>query len=79
MNRLVVHPVVLSAGLPLFKETMDLKLLSIKPFPAGAVALSYARSKCDRNKRNPSPGGNLQRPTVDDGDCAIQSESHKSA
>lgn len=40
--RLIVHPVILGAGLPLFKEAMDLKLLSVRSFPAGAVALIYA-------------------------------------
>jgi hypothetical protein len=30
-------------GLPLFKEPMDLKLLSTRSFPAGAVALIYGR------------------------------------
>jgi len=41
--RLIVHPVVLAGGLPLFKEPMDLKLLSARSFPAGAVALIYGR------------------------------------
>jgi dihydrofolate reductase len=41
--RLIVHPVVLAGGLPLFKEPMDLKLLSTRSFPAGAVALIYGR------------------------------------
>jgi dihydrofolate reductase len=43
--RLIVHPMVLSEGLPLFKETMDLKLLSTRSFPAGTVALTYGRIK----------------------------------
>jgi dihydrofolate reductase len=41
--RLIVHPVVLGRGLPLFKEPMDLNLLSTRSFPAGAVALIYGR------------------------------------
>ena len=41
--RLIVHPVFLAGGLPLFKEPMDLKLLSTRSFPAGAVALIYGR------------------------------------
>ena len=42
--RLIVHPVVLAGGLPLFKEPMDLKLLSTRSLPAGAVALIYGRT-----------------------------------
>lgn len=38
---LVMHPVVLSTGLPLFAQTMDLKRLQVKAFPAGAMALTY--------------------------------------
>jgi dihydrofolate reductase len=41
--RVIVHPVFLAGGLPLFKEPMDLKLLSTPSFPAGAVALTYGR------------------------------------
>jgi len=41
--RLIVHPVVLAGGLPLFEEPMDLKLVSTRSFPAGAVALIYGR------------------------------------
>ena len=43
--RLIVHPVVLGAGLPLFKKPTDLKLLSTHAFPAGAVALTYERTR----------------------------------
>jgi hypothetical protein len=42
-SRLIVHPVFLAGGLPLFKEPVDLKLLSTRSFPAGAVALIYGR------------------------------------
>ncbi len=42
--RLFVHPVVLAGGLLLFKQPMDLKLLSTRTFPAGAVALTYGRA-----------------------------------
>lgn len=42
--RLIVHPVVLSAGLSLFAEATDLKLLGSKAFPAGAIALTYGRT-----------------------------------
>ena len=38
---LIVHPVILSGGLALFKEAMNLELLSAKTFPAGTVALTY--------------------------------------
>ena len=42
--QLVVHPVVLGSGLPLFKnikDRIDLKLLKTKPFGCGAIALYY--------------------------------------
>ena len=39
--RLIVHPVVLGSGLPLFPERADLKLLSSHTFATGAVALCY--------------------------------------
>lgn len=35
--RLVVHPVVLGAGLPLFETPMDLKLIDSRAFPSGTV------------------------------------------
>lgn len=41
--RLIVHPVVLGSGLPLFAEGMDLDFLASKTFPAGAIALIYGR------------------------------------
>ncbi|MGH9961726.1 MAG: dihydrofolate reductase family protein, partial [Pyrinomonadaceae bacterium] len=41
--RLIVHPVALGGGLPLFNDPRDLKLLSTRSFPAGAVALIYGR------------------------------------
>jgi dihydrofolate reductase len=46
--QLVVHPVVLGNGLPLFKNVNDranLKLLKTKPFACGAVALYYEPAK----------------------------------
>jgi len=46
--RLVVHPVVLGSGLPLFKnikDKIDLKLLKTKPFSAGQLALYYEPTK----------------------------------
>jgi dihydrofolate reductase len=42
--RLLVHPVVLGRGLPLFSELaepLDLTLVASTPFPSGAVALVY--------------------------------------
>jgi dihydrofolate reductase len=42
--RLHVHPVVLGSGLPLFADHVDLKLVSARSFPAGTVALTYARA-----------------------------------
>ena len=40
----IVHPIVLAGGLPLFATPIDLKLLDAKVFPAGAVALTYGRA-----------------------------------
>jgi dihydrofolate reductase len=40
--RLILHPVTLGSGLPLFDRQMDLKLVSSEPFPGGAVAVTYA-------------------------------------
>jgi dihydrofolate reductase len=43
--RLIVHPVVLGSGLPLFKnikDKVDLRLLGTKTFACGAIALNYA-------------------------------------
>ncbi|HEX5818093.1 MAG TPA: dihydrofolate reductase family protein [Gemmatimonadales bacterium] len=42
--RLILHPVTLAAGLPLFDAPMDLALTETRTFPAGAVALTYART-----------------------------------
>ena len=39
--RLYVHPVVLGAGMPLFKDPIDLKLVSSHAFANGVVALTY--------------------------------------
>ena len=39
--RLRVHPVVLSSGLPLFKQQMNLKLLEAKTFQSGVIILHY--------------------------------------
>ncbi len=41
---LIVHPVALSKGLPLFTTPMDLQLISSRSFPAGAVLMVYGRS-----------------------------------
>ena len=41
---ILVHPVVLSGGLPLFTKPMNLKLLGSTAFPAGAVLLTYGRA-----------------------------------
>jgi dihydrofolate reductase len=42
--RLIVHPIALTGGLPLFAEIMDLKLLDSKAFPAGAIALIFYKA-----------------------------------
>jgi len=41
--RLLVHPVALGAGMPLFADTVELKLLSSTTFATGAVAMTYNR------------------------------------
>ncbi|TQS39729.1 dihydrofolate reductase family protein [Cryptosporangium phraense] len=40
--RLVIHPVALGSGLPLFTDPTDLTLVSSEPFPGGAMAVTYA-------------------------------------
>jgi dihydrofolate reductase len=40
---LVVHPLALGAGLRPFADRTDLELTEARPFPAGAVALTYRR------------------------------------
>jgi dihydrofolate reductase len=39
--RLVVHPIALGTGLPLFSDPIDLALLGARTFATGAVALTY--------------------------------------
>ena len=41
--RLVVHPVAIGEGEPLFHTRLDLTLADVRRFPAGAVALVYTR------------------------------------
>ncbi|NHI89688.1 MAG: dihydrofolate reductase [Candidatus Thorarchaeota archaeon] len=51
--QIVIHPIVLGNGLPLFKnivDRVDLKLLKTKTFGSGAVALYYEPTK--RKKSN---------------------------
>jgi len=46
--RLMVNPVVLGSGIPLFKQARDrlsLKLLSVRPFNSGNVLLTYTPTK----------------------------------
>lgn len=46
--KLLVHPVVLGRGLPLFAQAarpLDLELVDVKAFPKGAVAHEYARRR----------------------------------
>lgn len=38
---LIVHPVALGAGLAIFDAQVDLRLVEARPFPKGAVALTY--------------------------------------
>jgi dihydrofolate reductase len=42
--RLILHPLVLSAGLPLFAEPADLKLQESTVFPCGSILLVYGRA-----------------------------------
>ncbi|WP_433235760.1 dihydrofolate reductase family protein [Streptosporangium sp. CA-135522] len=42
--RLIVHPVALGSGLPLFAQAIDLKLVGSRTFGSGAVALTYERA-----------------------------------
>jgi dihydrofolate reductase len=42
--QLVVHPVALAAGLPLFGDAIELKLLNARTFDSGVLALTYARA-----------------------------------
>lgn len=39
--RMLVHPVVLGAGLALFKEPLDLALVGTRAFPGGVVLATY--------------------------------------
>jgi dihydrofolate reductase len=41
--QLVVHPAALGAGLPLFSDAIDLKLLEATTFDSGVLALTYGR------------------------------------
>ena len=43
--RIYVHPVVLGAGMPLFKDAVDLKLVSSHAFANGVIALTYTRKE----------------------------------
>jgi dihydrofolate reductase len=38
---LIVHPVVLGSGIPIFPEMLNLKLLSTRTFDSGAISLTY--------------------------------------
>ena len=41
--QLLVHPVALGGGKPLFTDTVKLKLASAKPFSSGVVLMTYQR------------------------------------
>lgn len=43
---LIVHPVAIGAGLPIFESQVDLQLVEARQFPKGAVLLTY-RSAAD--------------------------------
>jgi dihydrofolate reductase len=62
--RLVVHPIALGAGLPLFSDSIDLELLSARTFATGAVALTYEPTRVQsapRAGRARSPGRRPRR------------------
>jgi dihydrofolate reductase len=42
--RLIVHPIALGSGLPLFSDQVKLDLQSARTFATGAVALTYTRA-----------------------------------
>ena len=42
--RLIVHPIALGAGRPLFGGPVDLELVSARSFPKGAAGLLYRRA-----------------------------------
>lgn len=42
--RLIVHPVVLGSGMPLFADPVELKLLDSRTFGSGAIAVTYERA-----------------------------------
>jgi hypothetical protein len=37
-----MHPAALGAGVPFFRERVDMKLLDVRRFESGALALRYA-------------------------------------
>jgi dihydrofolate reductase len=43
--RIYVHPVVLGAGMPLFKDPVDVQFVSSHAFANGVVAMTYARKE----------------------------------
>lgn len=47
--RLVIHPVALGSGLPLFTAPTELTLVSSEPFPGGAMAVTYAPVTADES------------------------------
>jgi dihydrofolate reductase len=50
--RVLVNPLLLGEGTPLFKEstrTLNLELLEIRPFKSGVVVLHYAPAKADQS------------------------------
>jgi dihydrofolate reductase len=42
---LIVHPVALGEGLPIFDTEVDLRLVETRSFPRGAVVLTYERAE----------------------------------
>lgn len=45
--RLLVMPLGIGTGMPLFKDPIDLKLLSVKSFSTGALVLTYVPAKAE--------------------------------
>jgi dihydrofolate reductase len=38
---LIVHPIAIGAGLPIFESQVDLRLVEVRQFPKGAMLLTY--------------------------------------
>ena len=67
--RLIIHPVVLGLGQPLFsglRSPVDLRLIGSTPFDAGVVVAVYQPARARRLQRIARPSG-LRRPVPANG------------